>query len=756
MCKGGFDNIKKKWFYRMLLSYSPILMFLVLVLILLFYVKWTSETKVRLQNTNELFASHVSSVLDSSMKSIEEFVVQQMLTDEKLTEYMNSTAPTPPFTMFELTEHLTDIRTLFPLTGDIYIYKISSQEIISNFGLLKPKDTFADEDFLMRAIDNPEEKKWSSPRAYRLYQANAVANVVTLVRPLPVTSVVPKGYVVVNVQLSSIQQALQTVNSNASGYLELDDGDSSSLFRENTPPQSTWGISTIRSDYTGWHLSVGIPESEQKLMSVFLDAWTLPALITFLLSIIVLTYVTHRNYKPIEEIMIRIDHYALRRSLQLGKSSQHNEFEFIATALDNLMEKSHEYEAKHQDDLIIRKRYWFHELLTGSLSLSEAEWEREADELGIPHSFASSIVLVVMLDNRQQFSKAYNQRDQALFKFVVQGVLEEICRHHELAVWSEWKDADQLCSIIYFQDAVNEAKILNIANKLKEWVAANLQFTVSLYIGTTVSEMDEIRGSYREAMQAGQYRALHGYSRIYAASDWKLNVQGDLYTHLHMAKGVVKLLRGGDSAWIDQFERLFEGIRRNGLSQEQTAEVVNYLFYSLKKEMNDMPEEMMTVWVEPLRRYTPSAILAKELIDEIQRSMAELLHLLAESLHEWRDRQPQFPIVEQIALYLQSNYGNPDISLDHLGEEFGLAPRVVSKLFKAGTGERFVDYVMNLRMTEAKRLLTETDLPVQTIGEQVGYLQVISFIRTFKKSEGIPPGEYRKQYTRGSKEDGSS
>ncbi|GBG10501.1 AraC family transcriptional regulator [Paenibacillus agaridevorans] len=736
--------MKKKWFYRMLLSYSPILLFLVLVLILFFYVKWTTETKVRIQNTNDLFASHVVSVLDSSMKSIEEFVLQQMLTDEKITEYLNGTAPIPPYAMFELTERLADIRTMFPLAGDVYIHKLSSSEVISNNGLLKLGDTFADNAFLTAAIESGGAARWSSPRAYQLYQADPPADVLSLVKPLPITSAVPKGYVVVNVQLPSIQRALLTVNTDASGYLLLADADGSAMFREHTPPQSEWGISTVRSSYTGWSLSVGIPESEQKLMSVFLDGWTLPALITILLSILVLTYVTHRNYKPIEEIMIRIDRYALKRSLQLGKGNKHNEFQFISTALDNLMEKSNEYEAKHKDDLIIRRRYWFNELIAGGFPLSNEEWESEAAELGIPQSFASTVVLVTVLDNREQFSGDYNQRDQTLFKFVVQGVLEEICRNHGVEVWSEWKEADQLCAIVYFGEPNNEARMLDIADQLKEWVAANLQFTVSLYIGTTASEVDDIRGSYREAMQAGQYRALHGYNRIYAASDWKLNVQGDLYAHLHTAKGIIKLVRGADPTWIDQLDRLFGDIRRDRLSREQTAEVVNYMFFSLEKEMNDMPEELVAVWVEPLRQYTPSSILAKELIAEIQSGMSELLHRLVESLQSWRDRQPQFMPVEQIVAYLQEHYSSPDISLDHLSDMFGLAPRVVSKLFKASTGERFVDYVMNLRMTEAKRLLTSTDLPVQSIGEQVGYTQVISFIRTFKKSEGTTPGEYRK------------
>ena len=42
--------------------------------------------------------------------------------------------------------------------------------------------------------------------------------------------------------------------------------------------------------------------------------------------------------------------------------------------------------------------------------------------------------------------------------------------------------------------------------------------------------------------------------------------------------------------------------------------------------------------------------------------------------------------------------------------------------------------------------LTETMEPIPSIAEQVGYQNVISFYRAFKKVEGIPPGEYRSQY----------
>ncbi|WP_020617420.1 helix-turn-helix domain-containing protein [Paenibacillus daejeonensis] len=738
--------MKRKWFYRLLLSYTPILFVLVLLLILFFYGKWTAETKVRIQNTNGLFATHVMSVLESAIKSTEELVIQQMLADEQLGDYLHTPGTVPPYTMYELTERLTDMRALFPFTGDVYLYKSTSGEVVSSSGLFKPGDAFADEAFLGAAVEEQEDSYgWSAPRPYRLYPADAPVTVISLVKRVPITSAVPKGLVVVNVQLSAIERALRAANADTAGFLELTTADQSTvLYQEETPPRAAWGISTVTSAYTGWHLTVGIAQSEQQLMSVFLNGWTLPALIALLLSIVALTYVTHRHYKPIEEIMMRIDRYALKRSFQLGRRDDHNEFQFISLALDNMMEKSNEYEAKHQDDLMIRKRYWFNELIAGHLSLTEEEWDREAAELEIPPYDSPMIVLVTVLDNREQFSGEYNKRDQLLFKFVVQGVLEEMSRGQGWSVWSEWKDADRLLSILYFDDPAQGSKVLDLASQLKSWVSSNLQFTVSLYVGTTVRSIEDIHQSYRDAMQAGQYRTLHGYNRIYAASDWKLRVQGDLYTHLHTARQTVRQLRAADDAWRDTLDRLFQDIRKDELSREQTLEVVQYIFYAIQKDMNEMPEDMMTAWAEPFHRHALPSIVEKELIEDMQSGLASLLQQLAEALQAWHHRQPESTPAREIESYLREHFRNTDISLDHLSDRFGLSPRLVSKLFKAATGERFVDFVMELRMTEAKRLLRETELPVQEISEQVGYTQVISFIRSFKKLTGTTPGEYRK------------
>src|SRR5690606_26763988 len=99
-------------------------------------------------------------------------------------------------------------------------------------------------------------------------------------------------------------------------------------------------------------------------------------------------------------------------------------------------------------------------------------------------------------------------------------------------------------------------------------------------------------------------------------------------------------------------------------------------------------------------------------------------------------------VTTQIVDYIQANYKN-DISLNGIADKLGLDPSHISRLFKQDLGINFSKYLINLRIQEAKRLLQESELSVKEIGEAVGYINTHSFIRIFKKYEGIPPGKYR-------------
>ncbi|MNE87017.1 HTH-type transcriptional regulator YesS [compost metagenome] len=67
----------------------------------------------------------------------------------------------------------------------------------------------------------------------------------------------------------------------------------------------------------------------------------------------------------------------------------------------------------------------------------------------------------------------------------------------------------------------------------------------------------------------------------------------------------------------------------------------------------------------------------------------------------------------------------------------------VGQLFKKSYGVYFNDYVLQLRVNEAKRLLRQTDMRIYEIAERVGFNHVEYFVTQFEKSEKMTPTEYR-------------
>lgn len=95
-----------------------------------------------------------------------------------------------------------------------------------------------------------------------------------------------------------------------------------------------------------------------------------------------------------------------------------------------------------------------------------------------------------------------------------------------------------------------------------------------------------------------------------------------------------------------------------------------------------------------------------------------------------------------ICAYIARHYPEP-ITLTELAQQFGFHPNYFSGAFRDMAGVSFQDYVMGLRLKEAKGLLRNSSLSVRQIALQVGYNSQSYFQRVFKKEEGVTPMEYR-------------
>lgn len=98
-----------------------------------------------------------------------------------------------------------------------------------------------------------------------------------------------------------------------------------------------------------------------------------------------------------------------------------------------------------------------------------------------------------------------------------------------------------------------------------------------------------------------------------------------------------------------------------------------------------------------------------------------------------------------ITRYLQEHLAD-EMSLSVLAEEFYLNPQYISQLFKNEIGVNFLSYLTNIRMENAKKLLLSTSLSIAEVADRSGFGDYRVFTKVFKKSEGITPSQYRRDF----------
>lgn len=100
------------------------------------------------------------------------------------------------------------------------------------------------------------------------------------------------------------------------------------------------------------------------------------------------------------------------------------------------------------------------------------------------------------------------------------------------------------------------------------------------------------------------------------------------------------------------------------------------------------------------------------------------------------------PEVNKIIDYIEQNY-DQDITLKSLARYVMMGENYVSALFKKKTGETLIHYLHRTRVEKAIEYLTTTDLPVNRICQNVGFMNDNYFIKIFKRMTGMTPSQYR-------------
>jgi len=115
------------------------------------------------------------------------------------------------------------------------------------------------------------------------------------------------------------------------------------------------------------------------------------------------------------------------------------------------------------------------------------------------------------------------------------------------------------------------------------------------------------------------------------------------------------------------------------------------------------------------------------------------------------DKKYDRAMANKLINYIQENYAR-DISLNDISEHFNVSPSYLSTMFKYYTGKNFKEYLNLCRVKASKELMQkESNLKINEIAKRVGCSGSVTFIRMFRKYEGMSPGQYYAELTIGKK-----
>ena len=294
-------------------------------------------------------------------------------------------------------------------------------------------------------------------------------------------------------------------------------------------------------------------------------------------------------------------------------------------------------------------------------------------------------------------------------------------------------------SICWIVNAAQKRDFTDIALQIDKGLSPILADSPEIHyvigIGSTVAEIRQTKDSFYEALAAAEYLRQNKKGRVLFYENLADNLRQAKSSDSEELLKLIQALRHGDKILSD---KIFAGYYENLAQKYRSVLLFKYfvldMIKSLKDSLNgDIPEGLQ----EEL-----ASMVTVEGVDLLRCRMEQLLEkICAHTARFQKSRQDD--LTERILSYVRENAFSPELSLERLGDEFGLSPYYISRFITEQTGYNLKSYITRLRMEEAKRLLVSTELTLQEIVNRIGYLDTSSFIRKFKRETGKTPGEYR-------------
>lgn len=500
------------------------------------------------------------------------------------------------------------------------------------------------------------------------------------------------------------------------------------------------------SAYTGWKLIYVVSQHQLSTLSLTVR-YILIGMACLMLVVATLTtrFVNHRWFAPMEYFIARLEEITKRTPLGLenGRTSPSLSYNELHSKIEQVFSGYSNAEKKLHESIPALKLQIMFDILTGNKTKFEFA-EPMLNHVGIDLYPEHYIVLTMEYDNKAMLEKV---GDMNLYLYALCNVAEEIIRSSqgEIKGAAVQMNDFQAVMILSFRNGgstENTAAAKALGEHFMAYIKGQFRRTLSIGIGGHYDHFSDIRKSYLESAALVSCKILLGPSALITSDDVESWNSGRL---LEVFESIDDLIETVKQVNVEKtgavLEELFKRAARCNLTKEM---MVQLCLQVILKALRTAADPALNEQFQAEHETVLIRLQRCETLYELRAVLGSLMDELIQSMNDKRNnKKKSSELIESILSYITEHYNESDISVNYLADRFNISPNYLSKLFKEYTFSNFVDYLIEVRMKSAHRLLLETPMKLNEIAQQVGYTNFSSFLRNFKKYYGMTPTEYR-------------
>jgi YesN/AraC family two-component response regulator len=592
---------------------------------------------------------------------------------------------------------------------------------------------------------------------------------ITFIQSIPIGGMVHQANLVVLMDGTSLNQAIENINRLQKGSVYIVDRENQILFtnfgKQGTLPMvrykqmarnvgllNSWDngkkvvISYISSHEADWKYVFVIPTFlfEEKLENLK-NITLFGLLFCLIIGGCFVIWLVNQNYNPLYQVL-----RFLRNIKLVSNTNEINEYKLIQNSIYQVYQENEVINRRLQQQNETMRAHFLLRLLQGrpgSAPLTAEILENYQINL-ISDRF---VVFLFYIEDYHPVIRGVTENETETQLQQTQQALGKLVQEQMEAVGPVFpmEYNQMIACIVNIRPGLEidwEGLTGDMLLKTQQMMEERLNLSCSIAISGLHETLAGIAPAYQEAMDALEYRlldvkgqSLFFYSRVQQTFGGKYNY---FYT-MEMEQKLTNSIKVGNlqqamNLVTTLFSNFTSGKVEIKLAKCMMFDIISTIIKALNSEGILMECQLVTA-MNPMEH-----LLKCKNSNEIKREIELILQDVCVLINERKKTCGKNDhLVVKVEELLQDRYSDVNMSLTQLAADLQMNPKYLSSLYKEATGVSIVDLLNRIRVVNAKKLLLQTELSIAEVASRVGYCNSNALIRAFKRVEGITPGQFK-------------